>query len=405
MGRKNSHRTTRNGGRITTSPDGNIYTFFYNDTGVHKASEYKMWYRTDWLENIGWDAPPTTPGEFKDFLIDIRDKDANGNGDAGDEIPLMGYNNGRQTDPICFLMNPFELYTNNYYYITEDNEIHFSAITDEWREGLAYIADLYAEGLIDEATYAQDQATFKAILNKDGQEAQIGTFPCWYQGAEIDTTVMSWFTYEAMAPLKGDYQQSAARFGGNFNLVGAISSQCEHPEKAFEILDYLISEEGSWMGVWGMEGITYEMVDEQNLYGTNGAVKLTVDRLIPEYLWNSGCFPRYDKEEIRYAAVLDESTKETDNTLTLLKAAQTYEPYYVNHHIPDIVWCEDEQVVQAVTDYSTAINDYIKATDTEFVMGRKNINDDSEWQAYLDQLDSMGLQDYIEMLYTYYGLR
>lgn len=61
--------------------------------------------------------------------------------------------------------------------------------------------------------------------------------------------------------------------------------------------------------------------------------------------------------------------------------------------------------MQAVTDYSATINDYIKATDTEFVMGRKNINDDSEWQAYLDQLDSMGLQDYIEMLYTYYGLR
>ena len=58
-----------------------------------------------------------------------------------------------------------------------------------------------------------------------------------------------------------------------------------------------------------------------------------------------------------------------------------------------------------MTDYSAIINDYIKATDTEFVMGRQDIHDDAAWQAYLDQLDAMGLQDYIETLYTYYGLR
>ena len=89
--------------------------------------------------------------------IAIRDNDANGNGDATDEIPLIGFYNGRKSDPICFLMNPFELYTDNYYYITDEGQIHFSAITDGWREGLKYIADLYAEGLIDESTYVQDQ--------------------------------------------------------------------------------------------------------------------------------------------------------------------------------------------------------------------------------------------------------
>lgn len=75
---------------MVTANDGNIYTFFYNDTGVHKASEYKMWYRKDWLENLGWSKAPSTPEEFKQYLIDIRDKDANGNGDTTDEIPLMG---------------------------------------------------------------------------------------------------------------------------------------------------------------------------------------------------------------------------------------------------------------------------------------------------------------------------
>ena len=53
---------------FVTANDGNIYTFFYNDTGVHKASEYKMWYRKDWLENLGWSKAPSTPEEFKQPL-------------------------------------------------------------------------------------------------------------------------------------------------------------------------------------------------------------------------------------------------------------------------------------------------------------------------------------------------
>lgn len=389
---------------MLTANDGNIYTFFYNDTGVHKASEYKMWYRTEWLQNIGWDAPPTTPKEFKEFLIAIRDKDANGNGDTTDEIPLMGYYAGRQTDPICFLMNPFELYTNKYYYITDDNQIHFSAVTDEWREGLAYIADLYSEGLIAEETYVQDGSTFKAILNKTGEEAQVGVFPAWYNGAEIDTGVMSWFTYEPIAPLKGNKQQSAARFGGNLNLLGAITSSCNNPELAFKLMDYLIGDEGSQMGMYGFEGVTYDYVDQESYSGESKSVSQKVDSLV-SYIWNSGYFPRYDKESRRYSVTKNEDLMETDNTYVLLHAAETYEPYYVNHNIPDIVWCSDEEVSQEISDYSSLIGTYIASMDTQFIMGALDINDDAVWQAYLDELNNMGLQDYIGKLYTYYGLK
>ena len=89
----------------------------------------------------------------------------------------------------------------------------------------------------------------------------------------------------------------------------------------------------------------------------------------------------------------------------LVHAAQAYEPYYVNHHTPDIVWCDDEEATLAVSDYATMINDYIKTKDTQFVMGTADINDDAQWQAYLDELNAMGLEDYIANLEVYYGLK
>ncbi len=385
-----------------TSTDGHIYTFMYTDASVHTTSEYKMWYFVEWMEKLGWETPPSTPEEFKQYLIDIRDNDVNGNGDPTDEIPLMGYYNGRKTDPICFLMNPFELYTDNFHYITDDGEIYFSAITDGWRKGLAYIADLYAEGLIAEETYIQDQATFKALLNKVGTEALVGCYPNWFGENEIDKNVRAWTDIEALAPLKGDYQQAA--WGQKIQLNCAISTQCEHPEKAFELLDWLQGPEGDMMQKYGWEGMTYEWIDAENYLGENRSVQTlwkSNNLDVNQYIWSIGRLPVQDSTESRYGVM---KTTETGNTWRLVRAHEYYEDYYVPHNTPYTVWAE-EDVMAEYSELSALIDEYIKVSDTEFIMGIKDINDDAQWQAYLDQLDQMGLDRYIEVLYAYYGLK
>ena len=40
---------------------------------------------------------------------------------------------------------------------------------------------------------------------------------------------------------------------------------------------------------------------------------------------------------------------------------------------------------------------------THFIMRRLDVNDDSVWQDYLDELYNMGLQEYIDALITYYS--
>jgi putative aldouronate transport system substrate-binding protein len=388
---------------MLTATDGHIYTFMYTDTGVHKDCEYKMWVKASWLDTLGIEMP-TTPEEFKNLLIAIRDNDVNGNGDATDEIPLVGYYNGRQTDPVRFLMNPFELYRENYYVITDDGEMRFLANTDGWRDGLRYLADLYAEGLIAEETYVQDSTQFNNLLNKPAEEAIVGTFPCWYQGAQIDTNVLDWTDYIAVPPLEGPtgLRQAAARKGGNFNMVGAITTSCENPVVAFRWMDWMISEDGSYFGMYGVEGENFEWVDEPSYYGDEKSIaRITSD---VDTLWNSGTFPRYDRAYIRYATTQNPEAYTTDNTYVLLSAAQAYEPYYVWHNIPDVVWCADEDIIQERADYQTLFNDYILTTNTQFVMGELDINDDDVWAEYVAELDAMGLEDYMAVLAEYYDV-
>lgn len=66
-----------------TAPDGHIYTIPYvcTDTTVG----YSPYINTKWLENVGM-STPTTTDEFEAVLKAFKEQDANGNGDASDEI-------------------------------------------------------------------------------------------------------------------------------------------------------------------------------------------------------------------------------------------------------------------------------------------------------------------------------
>ena len=44
-------------------------------------------YNKEWLDNVGMEAP-TNIDEFYEVMKAFRDQDANGNGDASDEIPF-----------------------------------------------------------------------------------------------------------------------------------------------------------------------------------------------------------------------------------------------------------------------------------------------------------------------------
>lgn len=386
---------------MITAGDGNVYTFIYTDSGVHKDSEYKMWVYTEWLEQLGMEAP-TTPEAFKDMLIAFQSNDLNGNGQA-DELALVGYYNGRQNDPICYLMNPFELYRDDFFHISDEGEIIFTANTDGWRDGLRYINDLYESGLILEETYVQDKTQFQALLNRPEGETIIGVFPGWYQGDVIDINVLNWTDYQAIAPLVGPtgLQQTAARQGGNFNMNSGITTNCENPEIAFRWLDWFLSDEGNTFTQFGVEDITYDMSEEPAFTGATPSISMRFFE--KPQVWNSGTVPRYDKAEIRYGTTEDEAKRNVENTYVLFSAAEIYEPYYVWHNIPDVVWCADEDVLTKRTDYRTMFNEYIKATNTAFVVGVMDIDNDADWQSYLDTLESMGLQDYLETLAQYYS--
>jgi len=392
--------------------NGNIYTFMETDSGKHMLAQNKMFYRADWMEKLGWTTPPTTPEELKEYLIDIRDNDVNGNGDPNDEIPLAGHPNTDNQTPIFYLMSAFGLATSGYVHITDNDEIVFEAAEDYWRKGLAYMADLFKEGLIAEETFVWDKASLKALADKVGEEAVLGMFPNFWQGSLIGNKEgqPGWTAYQPLAPLKGDFQGTSALLGDSqFKLMGAISADCEHPEVAFSVLDWMLSEEAAVQMLFGVEGRNWEWIDGASYLGTSpsrkSGLKVPEDDAQADWgsAWATGRTPWYDRAEIRYGKYYDKEN-DTGNTTILLAGAQVYEPYHVSNNLPQVIWADEETILERA-EYSALINDYVKTACAEFILGIRDINDDKQWEAYLNELDAMGLDRYIEVLYKYYGLK
>lgn len=83
-------------------------------------------------------------------------------------------------------------------------------------------------------------------MNKEEQLAAIGIEDSGYMPMNfLDDVVSTSVYWEGV-------------FGSN---EFAITSKCEHPEKAIEFLDWCASEEGSRIITQGAEGLAWEMKD------------------------------------------------------------------------------------------------------------------------------------------------
>ena len=110
-----------------------------------------MFINQKWLDAVGMEKP-TTLSELKNVLIAFRDNDVNGNGDASDEVPMdfNGWFGGAYS--LSNLIGSWGIQLVNWGYdgyFAEDGVIKNYAIDERYKAMMTYLADLYAEGLIN----------------------------------------------------------------------------------------------------------------------------------------------------------------------------------------------------------------------------------------------------------------
>lgn len=115
---------------------------------------------TEWLKRVGMEIP-TTVDELYEVLKAFKEKDANGNGDPGDEIP---YSFVKLPDDVGLLnmMNCFGMINDGanksqQYIMVENGKVIFTGADQRFYDMLAYLHKLYAEGLMDKDGFVQEK--------------------------------------------------------------------------------------------------------------------------------------------------------------------------------------------------------------------------------------------------------
>ncbi|WP_225442694.1 type 2 periplasmic-binding domain-containing protein [Paenibacillus lycopersici] len=258
-----------------TAPDGNIYGIPRFNECDHCIYSQKYWINQEWLDKVGLKVPTTTD-ELYNVLKAFKTKDPNGNGKA-DEIPLTGAPNKYvfNGNIDAFLMNAFIYNDNDKYLTVTDGKVDFAANKPQWKEGLAYMHKLYSEGLIDKASFTQNDQAVSQLGNREGDEVvgSVTTALLSYLVDTYDDTKTRHKHWVIVPPLKGpEGVQLAGASQGFGEFAMAITNKASEAQQiaAIKIADYAYSEEGALYSEYGVkegDGWKKANADEKNIDG------------------------------------------------------------------------------------------------------------------------------------------
>ncbi|MCI8542941.1 extracellular solute-binding protein [Acetatifactor aquisgranensis] len=233
-----------------TAPDGHVYEMPALNSGAELEAGFHIWLNFQWLENLNLEAPKSLE-DLHDILTAFKEQDANGNGDANDEIPLS------VPDGMGYLLNYLPYFGYNMDGSTrcaaKDGNLVYVPTDDGYKEFLRYFTQLYQEGLLDPASFTQN---YDQIAAKGSAGDVLGCFCALasfqFAGREQDEK------YQIIDPFEGqDYPLSTGIMHGSMMITDA----CEKPEILVAWADRLYTEEGGelyWLGVEGRAHVKNE---------------------------------------------------------------------------------------------------------------------------------------------------
>ncbi len=393
---------------LATTLDGKIYAT-PKFQGKWPGTNTVLFINQEWLDNVGMEVP-TTYTEFKEVLTAFKEQDANGNGDPNDEIPLdynaYGGNNAwfNSAYSLTNLLGSMGIQLTNWgldAYFAEDGQIKCYAVDERYKTWMKYIADLYANGLINQNALTNDYSAFQSLSrgNENG-EAIVGCVFGWEETDKFGPDLYS--QYVPVPALDYDIDCEPGTYDTRWrddytglnmssNRV-CISANCENPEAAMKFIDRFYDATHSVEVLFG--GVTDGCIE---VTGDNSYKVL--DPLDPDtdpgtWKWTSTFAdngPMYIRRdcEIEMAQDMEYALEERETYNDVLAKASTSDTYpqmFMKYTVED-------QNTMAVTQAN--IDNIIDNQWSLWMTGEQDI--DSTWDSYVESVEAAGLSQILEI--------
>lgn len=361
-----------------TASDGHIYSLpSVEELGILSYPNF-IYINTAWLEQLGLDMP-TTIEEYEAALDAFATEDPNGNGKA-DEIPLSFRTNSFAANPADLIAALGGLPDNNDHRIVRDGQVIYTANTPEYKEAVSELSDWYARGLIDPESFSQDDTQYLAKGKTD--TPTLGSFIWWELNEFVGADRAE--DYELVGILEGADGQVASV--SNYPEIGrgamVITRTNDYPAATMRWADRMYDPVMSAQNNWGPIGVTLEENEDGLLVQIPAEGESEGERR--QRVAPGG--PKITTQEDFENVVAPEPRAAERQAII----AEHYAPHAGNEAYPPVLLSNEElqQVDLPLADINTLVTE-------KFASWIVNGTVDQEWDAYVTQLESLGITDIV----------
>lgn len=206
-------------------------------------------------EKLGIDVTQIkTQDDFYQLLVNIKNggfTDDNGNA----VYPLGPKYWGGSNDALDYIVRGYDWGVSDGYNMDESGNVKHEIETDYAWKKVEFVRKLLAEGLMNPEFFTMD-STRAGEVSKTHNSAIIADV---HNYEDIIYSTGEWLPLGPLADISGS--QAKVVSGKSGYGAWAISADAKNPEEIFKFFDYLSTTEGQLLCEYGVEGLSYNMVD------------------------------------------------------------------------------------------------------------------------------------------------
>ncbi|WP_100407909.1 extracellular solute-binding protein [Bacillus solitudinis] len=390
---------------IATQLDGQIlglpkYQRFWPETAT------RQFINKEWLDNLGLEMPSNWD-ELYVVLKAFKEQDANGNGDPSDEIPMDFAPTG--TTGFGFFQPTVLLGSTGITisggggqgYFVEDGVVKNFLVDDRYKELVQFLNKLWKDGLINSEVFTQDYTSFQSISRGEGSNAKVGYTYGWELTDRLGNELSA--QYEAMPQIKvsansteevsWSYDYNELNYG--INMV-QMSAATNHKEEAMKFINELYDPKVSMQVLFGSLGTNIS----ENEDGTYTVLPPADESMDPgTWKWTSTWAdngPMYIADSLNLELGTDMQSV-GEQTEPLRKAFDSIDT--VNDVYPGMFVKYSDEDNNTMSLINT---DLMNLAMSKYSYWITEGGVESDWDKYVEQLRTMGIDKNIEIMQSYY---
>lgn len=355
----------------TITDSGNIAAFY-----CIQNEEEPPWLgpmiRKDYLDELGLEIPKTI-ADWENTLRAFKD--------MGVEVPLY-YNidDWQFTSSGAFV----SAYGIGPEFYNDNGQVKYGPIEPGYKDFIALMAKWYEEGLLDQDFASRDGNNTESMILNGDIASWVGAYESFDYYENLAKTNNPNFKL-APAPHpslnEGETVQFRQKNYYNKGTTAVITTACKYPEEAVKWFDFHYSEEGSMLFNWGIEGVSYEIVDGKPQFTdlmTNNPDGLSYITLAHKYKLHMGPYLRDYKAFVM--------------TDTIYEAMDVWGEAGSSQVLPMTTMTLEES--KEYSSIMSDINTYVGENRIKFIMGVEPMEN---FDNFVEQIRKMNIERAIEI--------